>query len=487
MDRKILLLVLIGLLFALASARPAYQYGDFQTFFAIRSIRDIAKSQNYIYFLADNGIIRYDWIYDEWKLPYTYFDILVENPPIALAIDTTWDDLLIRTEFGAYKVSESSLGEMSPISFIPDEVQWSFGCQYDFEEIIPPIGMFYDKQRDAFIGRNFERYPISCCIRDGQNIWIGTIGGGIFNMDEFSQRAERVNVGLGSDRAQQIYISDDNIFLGGTSIGYNQECAITKWDFDQKWEWAMADTTSLLRNSEISAFAMSNGMLFAGTPEGIAVIDPDYMQTERFLSNTNNLLGDSVSALIEFEERIYAGTKSGLSKIDPISLRIQRLTKPTFGQITCFAKNKDTLWIGTENEIYFYTLDDGVKYYPTDDYVTEGYIDAIAYDKYDSTLWIASDYGILRQSPLRIFDRLDYGKYLRFFDIAPTERYVWFGTNKGVLRFRKEDQSWMWYEASDGIASNIVHSVVPDGDFIWFGTPYGATRFLWNVKQRIDY
>ena len=70
--------------------------------------------------------------------------------------------------------------------------------------------------------------------------------------------------------------------------------------------------------------------------------------------------------------------------------------------------------------------------------------------------------------------------------IVADEAVVWAGTNKGVLKYDREREIWIQYTREDGLLSDMVNVILPDGDYVWFGTPRGLTRFYWNAPNRID-
>ncbi|MBT4485214.1 MAG: T9SS type A sorting domain-containing protein [Candidatus Latescibacteria bacterium] len=55
--------------------------------------------------------------------------------------------------------------------------------------------------------------------------------------------------------------------------------------------------------------------------------------------------------------------------------------------------------------------------------------------------------------------------------------HIWCGTDRGLLRFDKQNESFTPYTTDDGLASNIVLSIAVDNEGVrWFGTANGLSR-----------
>ena len=74
--------------------------------------------------------------------------------------------------------------------------------------------------------------------------------------------------------------------------------------------------------------------------------------------------------------------------------------------------------------------------------------------------------------------------------IAVDEDVTWCGTERGVLRFNKNDETFTRYTEEDGLASNTVLSIAIDNEGVkWFGTPDGLSRFdghSWRTYTTAD-
>jgi ligand-binding sensor domain-containing protein len=60
-------------------------------------------------------------------------------------------------------------------------------------------------------------------------------------------------------------------------------------------------------------------------------------------------------------------------------------------------------------------------------------------------------------------------------------KFVWLGTDDGLARFNKKDNSWKSYNTFKGLPNNEVTALNEDGDILWIGTRYGLT--LYNATK----
>lgn len=67
--------------------------------------------------------------------------------------------------------------------------------------------------------------------------------------------------------------------------------------------------------------------------------------------------------------------------------------------------------------------------------------------------------------------------------IALDDTYIWFGTDFGVARYDKNDDSWRNFDVFSNLADNYVFDVATDDENVWIATDGGLTRIL---KKSLD-
>jgi len=103
-------------------------------------------------------------------------------------------------------------------------------------------------------------------------------------------------------------------------------------------------------------------------------------------------------------------------------------------------------------------------------------------------IWIANKYGIAfwdrPSDQWRSFPELNFQGEIR--DIVSTGNFLWFATNRGLLRYSPNDNFWRIYDEKDGLISKNVFRLDREGRHLWISTEKGITAFRWRRKGRID-
>jgi len=107
-------------------------------------------------------------------------------------------------------------------------------------------------------------------------------------------------------------------------------------------------------------------------------------------------------------------------------------------------------------------------------------------------LWCATSGGILnlntQNSAIRKFTNVDGLSHVDVLTMSLDRRQkLWFGTNGGgVSRYDHVDDLWKIYTEFDGVAGNVIGSILATDSRIWVGTQSGISLFVWN-EQEGDY
>jgi ligand-binding sensor domain-containing protein len=70
--------------------------------------------------------------------------------------------------------------------------------------------------------------------------------------------------------------------------------------------------------------------------------------------------------------------------------------------------------------------------------------------------------------------------------ILPADTLVWIGTDGGLVKFEPALNRWVTYTTEDGLPSNTINYIIPEGDYLYLATPNGLCRFYWNDPYRLD-
>jgi ligand-binding sensor domain-containing protein len=267
------------------------------------------------------------------------------------------------------------------------------------------------------------------CRVDGNNIWIGTLGGGLAKFD-------------------------------GTN-------------------WTVYDTSnSMLSDNGVLALAVDGNNIWIGTGGGLGMFDGTNW-TEYNESNSS-LPDNSVRSLaIDDNDNIWIGTyEGGLAKFDGINWTVYNTTNSGLpnNEILALAADGSNIWIGTWGLVKF----DGniwTEYNESNSELPYNRIFSLATDG-NGNIWIGT-YG----GGLANFDGTNWSVYQRSNSGLPDDLIVslaidgintWIGTWGGLAKFDGID--WKVYNTSNsGLPDNWVYGVAIDGsNNIWIGTGLGG-------------
>ena len=110
-------------------------------------------------------------------------------------------------------------------------------------------------------------------------------------------------------------------------------------------------------------------------------------------------------------------------------------------------------------------------------------------------VWIATARGVSRwdrQQDKWIYYTMEDGLANDIVNaVAIDGRWVWFATDEGVSRYDTQTNAFSTFRTIDGLASDQVSSIAIDGNYVWFGTSEGLNRYdktidSWAVRTRKD-
>ncbi|MCD6506351.1 hypothetical protein J7M22_06960 [Candidatus Poribacteria bacterium] len=473
-------------------------------------IRAIVVDGNQVWFgTANGGAQRYIKSVNTW-INYTTKEGLPSNHITCIAVDG--NDIW----FGTYQSGVARFNKVTgkwTIYTLADQIADDDVRSLDEDEsgriwVATPSGLSLFNPSDRS-WRNFNRKDglasdyITAVEADKNEIWVGTERG-IGVLDRKSGLWRFYNT-IGDMR--DFYV---NVILrtdAGIWVGTGEGLAL----YDRSSGWRRIDQ---MNGKFISSLFHRDGDLWIGAKDGLYRLDPQSGQLSRIIEDEVNVVrceGDSV----------FAGTMDGIYVIE--GRNVNHILSQTI--VTALHVDGSTLWVGTPRGIGRYDLNgtgrlspiEGIPY-DVRDILPKG-----------GSLYLATDVGLIRYDPSSgrseayrsLADRNpllsmgvsniefdgDYvwmsnwrgtvnGCILRYhrpthtwrrftrFDIfkdpkvkamseikriVPDGRYVWFSTDKGLLRYDKYADSWIRYTVKDGLVSNYVDLIVPSERAIWLG------------------
>lgn len=373
----------------------------------------------------------------------------------------------------------------------------------------------------------------SLCIDTTGNIWIGSLGEGLFKFDPVHQKFTTYrhnNTDSGSLASNWIsaLLTDNkgNVWVG-TNNGLDRYDAATNTFVH--YQSNPADLKSLTSNEVVALYGDRKGTLWIGTGSvyGVNNTDPRFGGLNRMddikgsftrfvhnPSDESSLINNKVRSMYEGRDgTFWVGTAGdGLHIMDRTTGKFQRLTMgsphrlgihrpPTTGDpysmISFITEDaKGALWIGTTDNGLLY-FDPATKrmlhLFPGETEVPYGNLNPwTAFTSAEGMMWISTFSGdLFTYNPLNIkipFHQVETGEINGIYEHS--DGSVWVGTqDRGLVHLDKDRrvvQTFMHEPGNTGsLSTNRLIEVTSDrnGD-LWIGTlGYGVEKFSMRTKK----
>ena len=340
--------------------------------------------------------------------------------------------------------------------------------------------------------QNLRNYPVTAGTRSPERseVWLGTWGDGVFQVDPLFQQATHRPFGLVDRGAGAITHGAGGVWIAGLGIGVRPRGGVTFASSElQTWRWMTGPINSPLSGTRAIDLAMREDVLWIGTDRGLARISTRNENDLEFWSALNGLPSDLVLSLAPKHGGTWVGTTRGLVFVTDTGRGRRRSREVSPGladgtAIRALLLTGDTLWIGsdaglllmppggenqlvraaavaqeqrlarpiralarsdslvaiaTENDVMFIDLSTG-QLRPRLDLIAAGTvrdIRSLAMD--DKSICIAGGFGALmvRRSDGLTRAVRPSGVYGEVEDMVITPEYLWLATADGVTRLRR--------------------------------------------------
>ncbi len=257
----------------------------------------------------------------------------------------------------------------------------------------------------------------------------------------------------------------------------------------------------LSSNAITSILEDKQGVIWVGTKHaGFNRIDTSFIDVRYFLQNTNYYKSYVSTIFQDKNDNFWIGTYGGLHQLDRPSGHLKwipDLVGPQGWIGYIFEDRNGVLWVGAAGGMSRYIKEQNkYSFFP---YAPEhpsqssnGMVTGIV-ENSKGELWVGSSlYGLNR------FDR-QKGTYQRFlFDpehvglqgynaiicmFLDSKDQIWAGTNRGLMRFDPDDETFTFYTKKDGLPDNNIGCILAAGhQSLWLGTDQGLVKFTPNTK-----
>ncbi len=343
-------------------------------------------------------------------------------------------------------------------------------------------------------------------------LWIGTFGGGIslLRLRDGVMRTVRHRDGdhtsLSGNYVLDLFLdSAGRLWVGTSGAGVSAYSAQKRHFARLKRE---ADNPRTLSHSSVlSVLETDDDTVWVGTVEGLNKYDRRSGVVRQFRHNPADpatLPSDIVFSVAAVPgsrgEALWVGTRDGLARLEVSSGRFRRFqhderdpSSLSHNRVcTVLCDRRDRTWVGTDEGLdLFDPATDSFKSYvhdPMDPSSLVGKSVVHLFEDSRGLIWVATNAGIsrfdpesgrfdnYRKSPDGLSDNWAYC-------FAETQgesgdQILWIGTRNGLSKFEVDQRRWSRYLETDGLPSEVVVGVLPDGrGNLWLSTFRGLVLF----------
>ena len=492
----------------------------------------VAASPRMIFAAAPGGLAIRDLLADRWLPPLTDADGYPGARITGLAADPELDavwilaigevlyyrpgiDQLIRTAI-AGRVDRIFFDRLDPgggayIGYADQWVQLSAGgfaapIEYDRlppagQRVVPPtIETLMEEMPSlqSFAGlltrddalRSW-RLTSGARVPQRSDVWLGTLGGGLYLADPMFNRARPVAYGLFERGAASLALAADGVWIGGLGVELRGTGGIAATTSDlQQWSWLRGPPDGSMAGLRIHDIIVRDGTVLVATDRGVAQ-RPVAGSGDARGSEWRWLIGRQSGrafALAASSGAVWAGTDQGVLHIPAgASTSVPGATVDVQGMIAsppvrALALVGDTLWVGTDAGLRrLRTGDPAPRLFDFANSVPP-WLDRgiVALARSDSVLAVATDERVaiidVRRGTLALLPgEPDLGRLGRLRAVAIDRRTVWVGGDRGAVAIDRITGLVQGVNRP-GTLGDPVLDIVLQTEFAWLATPSGVVR-----------
>ncbi|HET7457813.1 MAG TPA: hypothetical protein VFJ74_09165 [Gemmatimonadaceae bacterium] len=365
----------------------------------------VAASQRMVYVATTGGLAIYDRTFQTWRPPLAAGDALPNGRPTALAADPSSDGVWVggvgsvtyyqaTTDFetsatvpGIVEVIAFDRGDPQAGAYVRASGQWSLVSSSGFVRPLSPAQLPNGRlSAPPSLRQLYQEYPAlqsfsSLLTRDAElrswpvsaaakspdrtsELWVGTMGGGLFRVDPNFNQAEQLPFGLLDRGAGALALAADGVWVAGLGdVGSSRGGLTFVSDDLQRWRWlesGYAGGGSSLVGARSLDLEVRGNRAWLATDRGVARIDTrsgggSGRATDVVVwSALNGLPSDVALSVAARPDGAWVGTSSGLVFVsDSGSARSAAPSSVSAvlgsgGAVRALLATGDTLWVGTD-------------------------------------------------------------------------------------------------------------------------------------------
>ena len=448
-------------------------------------VRAVGVSRRWVYAATADAVIVYDRDRRAWLAPFSRDGGFEPSLVRAIAVDPDDDSAWLLTATGAWSLQPfTAFVTRAPAGPLPararvgslDAVYREFPSLQSFAPLLT---------RDA---ATLQGYAVIAGARapDRTEVWLGTAGGGLLQVDPLFSRATPVPYGLAVSGVGAMARAADGVWMAPASRALEPRSAITFVTADlQQWRWVDDAARGGFGGGRATALAVHGGTMWMGTTRGLFRLAVDGTGARAFTPMAG-LPSDVVLSLLVRDDGVWVGTERGLVFLpsDSAGASAARALQAGVADVPVRAllATGDTLWIGTEAGLVLRPPGaDGRVVRPAASALSSRLRQGVrALARADSMVFVAMPDGVMAFSLARgawsePWPAVAWGTVGEIGTMAADARTVWVGGAFGVLAVDRATGVYRILHAGSDLP-DVVTSLVLDGDHAWIATLGGVVR-----------
>jgi len=510
-----LLWILISPLYAVS---PHYSE-KMTNYHSFRYLYSMSQSDDRTYFATNNGVIVYSHLFRQWQKPMNrpmglpdtdirtiyyhratgYLWAAVNRDLYVLYGDAAfqWEKI----DFQGYCKRIGSDGnrlfadtydgivELDPYTgnFIKKihvqdmKINWSVsGIEMDLYQV-QFTGEYFIDTEGSVVKSPFVKYPIAFSVYgNSQNLWMGTLGNGLYSGDKTVRIVEHQPYGLLNDNVTRCFASGDQVFIGH-GIDYKglddrNGWTETREEF-QVFQWIDDDDVAVLGNQSVRGFMQYHDTLLVITDHSIIVSGPG---DDNFQTITPGVgLINTVHDVVQQGRTGWILAETGVFEIDLKELYIRPVQDIPI-KIQTGLQIKNYLYLGSYSGIMVYEVSDTNHLNFRKNFINIRYGVNHLTENGKHIYW-CDDVFIMESDPrlesVRTLPVTGLRRGIRITDIACDTSNVWVGTNQGLFSYNLKTEQTAHLTQEEGLCSNTIQTLEISGNILYIGTDQGLTRY----------
>jgi hypothetical protein len=314
-------------------------------------IRALGVSRRWVYGVTGEAVLVLDRDRNAWLPPFTREAGFDPSLVRRMAVDPDDESAWLITQTGAWTLSPLTgfIGR-APAGPAPPRLRAS-SLEQVYREF-PSVQAF-----SALLTRDdasFAAYPVIAGARapDRTEVWLGTEGGGLFQVDPLFNRATPRPYGLAASGAGALARAADGVWIAPASRALEPRLAVTFATQDlQQFRWLDDAMRRGFGGARGTALDARGGTLWMGTTRGLFRIETAGAGARAFTPMVG-LPGDVVLSVLARGDGVWVGTEGGLAVL-PADSAVGRggralLVASPRAPVRGLLATGDTLWMASD-------------------------------------------------------------------------------------------------------------------------------------------